>query len=205
MIRNNSAIMRHTWLFIAALSATTLFGTPVRAAFHFWELKEIFSDSTGTLQFIEMFTTSGSEQFVNGQVISVDDITFTLNNFFNIPGSPLAGSTANKHLLFGTSGIAAASGVTPDYIIPDNFLFLNGGTINFFGTNSGSYSALPLDGTMSRAWAGGDFINSPTNYAGDVGQVVVPEPATLLLTSIAFGVAGMNRWRWHRRNKTADA
>ncbi len=37
-------------------------------------------------------------------------------------------------------------GITPDYIIPSNFLFLSGGTISFAGISTMPYTALPTDG-----------------------------------------------------------
>jgi hypothetical protein len=99
-------------------------------------------------------------------------------------------------LLFGTSGIQAAGGPQPDYIIPNGFLFQSGGSISFFGANSGPYTALPTNGLLSRDWTSGtDLLNSPTNYAGQSGVVTpVPEPSTLLLSPLAAGFGGMYHW-----------
>ena len=66
-------------------------------------------------------------------------------NTFTIP-SNLPSDSKNHTCLFGTTGLQAAGGPTPDYTIPNGFLFTSGGTISFFGQNGGVYTALPTDG-----------------------------------------------------------
>ncbi len=170
------------------LGASTMIATPARASAHLWNITELFSNSSGTLQFIEMFTTStGQSNFLTARSIVVSNGTST--NTFNVPSTTLAGSTANRSLLFGTSGIQAAGGPAPDFIIPNNFLFTLGGNITFFGAGDGPYTALPTNGTSSRVWGGNvnNLVNSPSNYAGQTGVVGVPEPTSILLVSLALG------------------
>lgn len=162
--------------------AAAMITSPAQAAFHLWTIREIYTDASGSLQFIELFTSSSGQSVVNSQSISVVG-----GNTFTLPNSGLAGNTANRALLFGTAGLQAAGGPVPDYIIPNNFLFLGGGTVNFFGANSGPYTALPTDGNLSRTWTGGNAVNSPQNYAGTVGHVVVPEPGALALLGLGLG------------------
>jgi hypothetical protein len=83
-------------------------------------------------------------------------------------------------MLLGTAGLQAAGGPVPDYIIPNNFLFAAGGSISFFNA-SGPYTALPTDGVNSRTWGNGNALNSPQNYAGQIGFVNIPEPAFVSL------------------------
>ena len=134
-------------LLVAAFAAPA-FSPRAQAAFHLWNLNEIYSNSSGSLQFIE-----------------------------------LSCSTANKKYLIGTAGIQAAGAPAPDVIVPNGFLFAAGGFISFFGANSGAYTAIPTNGSLSRTWTGGDAVNSPTNYAGQSGLIVIPEPATLGLAT----------------------
>jgi hypothetical protein len=161
---------------------------PARAAFHLWNLQELYSDSTGTLQFIELFTTSNTQtNFTSTRSITVRDAANLNPRTFNTPTSTLPG-TANRTLLYGTAGLQAAGGPTPDYIIPDNFLHIGGGNIAFFGANGGAYTALPTNGTQSRAWTSGiDSVNSPRNFAGTTGTVSVPEPSSVILVPLAVG------------------
>jgi hypothetical protein len=160
-----------------------------QAAFHLWNITEVYSNSSGTLQFIEMFDSFGGQQSLAGQSINVTNLAGTVTNTFTIPGNfftPI--DSLNHSLLFGTTGLHAAGGPTPDFIIPNGFLFTAGGTIDFFGfsgsTNDLTYSPLPTDGIHSLAYANGpSVINSPRNYSGQTGQVV-PEPGAITLAII---------------------
>jgi len=159
---------------------------PCFAAFHLWDVKEVFSNQDGTVQFIELFTTAGSERFLNNHVITAmsdgNVVNFTLDH-------DLVGSTANKHFLIATAGFAALTGgVTPDFTpLPANFFnpnaasititFLDADTITFAG------SLLPKDGVNSltdQSPAGVQNlvagVNSPTNFAGAAGSINVSAP-----------------------------
>jgi hypothetical protein len=189
----------------AIFCAITMIASPARAAFHFWNLNELYTNSSGTLQFIEMQTTSSLQDQLAGQHISVSNGT---TNTFNITSNLSSSNTANHFLLFGTAGIQAAGGPAPDFIIPNGFLFSSGGTISFFGAGGGYtptvYFALPTDGTMSRIWGGtsNNAVNSPTNFNGQSGTVVVPapEPTSVILAPLAIGVYGFCRRLSRRRN-----
>ena len=152
-----------------------------QAAFHLWNIHEVYTDNSGTFQFFELLCPFSSQTFTAGQSIQVGNGVAT--NTFVIPGN-LSSDSLNRAWLFGTAGIHAAGAPTPDFIIPNNFLFASGGTINFFGANSGAYTALPTDGTLSRTWGGGNAVNTPQNFAGQTGQVIVPEPGAVSLLAL---------------------
>jgi hypothetical protein len=138
----------------------------------------LYSDSTGTLQFIELFTAQPSQQLVGSQQIHVSNVGNTETHTFTIP-SHLPGDTANHAFLLGTANISLFGAPTPNYVIPDNFLFIDGGTISFFGTpGSVPYAALPTDGILSRTIPGSVTApNSPRNFAGQSGSITgIPEP-----------------------------
>jgi len=175
---------------------TAMLAVPAQAAFHLWTIREVYTDVSGTLQFIELIDNSGGQNVVGGQQIQVVNVGATQTHTYTLGGGSLSGSTLGRALLFGTAGLQAAGGPAPDYIIPNGFLFSACGTINFFGANSGAYSALPTDGSLSRTWAGGNAVNSPMNYAGQTGTVTVPEPSTAaLLVAGAIGVGLISRRR----------
>ena len=178
--------------------AAVMLTSPAQAGFHLWSIREVYTDVSGSLQFIELVDTFGSQPFVNGKSISVANVGGTQTHTFTIPGSSLSGSTFNHALLFGTAGLQAAGGPAPDYIIPNNFLFQSGGTLSFFGGagggGGGPYAALPTDGVLSRTWVGGGSAsNTPENYAGSIGFVSVPEPAALSLLGLGFGLLARTR------------
>jgi len=188
-----SMARRLIW-FVAACSAV-LTTTQAHAIYHLWNIREIYTDNTGNLQFIEFFSSSSSQQYVGGQAISVANLAGTLTHSFSIPAN-LPGDTLNHAFLIGTDGIHGAGGPSPDYIMPAGFLFSGGGMISFFGQNSGAYQALRTDGVLSRNWGDGDAVNSPQNFAGQSGVVAVPEPGSLAFLGVsAIGLCFWLRWR----------
>lgn len=195
-----SRLISYAGIFCAALLMTT----PARAAFHLWNVQEVYSNSSGNLQFIELSTTSNNQQFVGGQQISISSLVGAFTNTYTVPTNA-PGASTNKTLLFGTAGLQASGGPTPDYIIPNNFLFTAGGTLSFFGANSGAYTALPTDGTMSRNWLNGsnNAVNSPTNFAGQTG--VIPEPTATIFVTMAFGTMFTMSRRRRRKSVSKSA
>lgn len=176
--------MRSAALVVAGALATS----QAQAAFHLWNIRELYTDNSGSLQFIELFCTLGSQNFVSGQTISVTPTGGGLPHTLTIP-SNLVGNTANHAFLIGTAGIQAAGAPAPDYFVPSGFLYAGGGSISFFGSGSPVvYSALPTDGVHSRITFGGsgDAVNSPQNFANGSGTItVVPEPATWTLLALS--------------------
>lgn len=175
---------------VAALCVAALMtASPAHAAFHLWTIRELYSDSSGSLQFIELFCTSANQNFLGGQQFTVTPTGGGAGHTFTLP-SNASGSTANHAFLLGTAGIFGAGGPAPDAVIPSSFLFQGGGTISFFGSGGGAYSALPSGGVLSYAFPSGALANnSPVNFAGQAGLVVVPEPGTLAL--VAAGGIGL--------------
>jgi hypothetical protein len=188
----NTPMSSHKFLSIPRLCTATVLAaamltTSAHAAFHLWNFQQIYTDSSGSLQYIQLFDSSGFQNSVNGQQISVANVGATQTHTFTLPGGPLGGNTFNHTLLFGTAGLQAAGGPVPDYIIPNNFLFAAGGTLTgFSGFFGGPYTALPTDGFNARNFGGGNVLNSPQNYTGQTGTIVVPEPAMWSL----FGLSG---------------
>src|ERR1051326_4647652 len=127
----------------AAVALLGIAASPSRAAFHLWALHEVYTNSSGALQFIELQDDFGGQNSTSGQQIDVFD--GTTHHTFTLPSS-LPGDTTNHNLLLGTAGLQGAGGPAPDFIIPNGFLFAGGATISFFGFNGGAYSSLPTDG-----------------------------------------------------------
>lgn len=158
------------------------------ASFHTFDISEVYSDSTGTIQFIELVEAFGvnNQHLFSGRGLRMSDGGSTNTLIF---GSDLPSSaTANQRVLIATAGYAALAGVpAPDYIMADNFLFITGGTLGFgssssFGTDTFTFGSLPTDGLSSLSADGSIGINSPTNFAGETGSItVVPVPAAAWL------------------------
>lgn len=187
---------------LVALAMACAVGPSTQAAQHFWDVKEIYSNHDGSVQFIEFFTTFSSQQFLNAHTITATSTvggtptvkTFTFpSNLSTSPPNP--SSTANRHMLIATPGFGAlAGGVADDFPLtftPPGGTFFNPNadsiTINFgpnFDIVTFAGSLLPKDGVNSltdQAPAGTQNlvvgVNSPTRFAGATGSVNLPPPS----------------------------
>ncbi len=161
-----------------------------RATFHFYDIQEVFSNSDGSVQFVELFTTFDGQQFVNGQRI-VASQDGSSNTFTFVGNGPTP--TGDRHLLIATATFEAACGIVPDYILPDNFLFDPDGTVNFVSANTVSYTTLPLDGKTSLSFPGETTgTNSPKNHAGDTCSIEAPaQGPSGSFTVVSYNVAAL--------------
>jgi hypothetical protein len=199
---------------IAALAGAMSCAAVSQAAFHQWEIKEVFTNADGTVQFVEFFTTEPGEGFLNTHnlIVTSDGVAkeFVLNHNLTNP-------TTDKHFLIATAGFAAlAGGVAPDYSpLPANFFNPNAATIFFdfahtFDTLTLTGSQIPKDGINSLTdtdllpESGVDNmvvgVNSPTNFAGATGSVNLGGATPIVGDFTGDGVvngADLTRWRTH--------
>lgn len=176
--------VRRARLIFASVSAAMLLPTAAHAAFHAWQIRELYTNLDGSTQFIELFTTAGSQQFTNGQIIQVTEQATGTTHTFMFP-SNTPDPTDNHAILIATSDFVSLGGPTPDFILPMEFLFSGASTMEFVGTIQGpfSYSGLPTDGINSLAIPGMTTqTNNPENYKGAMGSV--PEPAAWSMLAV---------------------
>jgi serralysin len=162
-----------------------------KAGFHLWQVKEVFTNASGSVQFVEMFDSFGGEIFTSGFTLSANSdgniktFTFPGNLPTNTPGS----------LLIATTGFGSLSGgVTPDFTfsqggVSGTFFNPNATNLTFtFSGNSDSMAftgaSLPKNGINSLTDAGAvgfppgtpnisSGVNSPTNLLGSLGGINV--------------------------------
>lgn len=159
----SSTILR--WASVAVLP---LLATSAHASFHLFQIDQIYSDASGAVQFIRLSTAFGLQQSLLGQSISTSQ---GLNSHSYPFPANLPGDTTNTKFLIATQGFADLGVVTPDYIVPNGFLFLPGGSINYASVDTVSYSALPADGTHAVDRNGNTVVAAPTNFAGQTGSL----------------------------------
>ncbi len=82
--------------------------------------------------------------------------------------------TAHAHVLIATQGFAALGLVTPDYVIPNGFIPLVNGTLNYAGADLVAYAALPTDGVTALKRTGATIPNVATNFAGKSASANAP-------------------------------
>jgi hypothetical protein len=174
------------WLAAAVLA---LASTAASAAFHLWQITELYSNADGTVQFVELTALAGGQQFLNGHTLtSTNGVT---TNTFNFP-SDLPGDTSGKKMLIGTTGFAALGVVAPDYAVPNSFFFPAGGTINFASADVWNHPATPAP-PLSRNRDGSTGTNSPTNFAGLSGTIpTAPASIGISPSPVTFNPASMN-------------
>jgi hypothetical protein len=150
--------------------------SPVSATFHTFQLNELYSNASGSVQFIELLEGFGvdGQKSLTGHTLTVTQGPIT--HSYTFPNDLPSDATARKHVLIATPAFAALGIVTPDYIVPAGFLFINGATIDYAGVDSIAYAALPADGVSSLNRAGTTGVNSPTDFAGQTGTITAPPP-----------------------------
>jgi len=92
-----------TRLGVLATVIGLLVATTAQAGHHLWDLTEMFSNASGTIQFIELFTAAADEQGVGP--FTVTSTTHTFNFVTNLPSN----LTANTWILIATSNFASPS------------------------------------------------------------------------------------------------
>jgi len=134
---------------------------------HLWDIDEVFSNSDGSLQYIELFTTAPSQGVLNGIALTssgpdAGSVQFTFD-------SDISADTANRSLLIATQRFALLTGLEPDFILPDGFVPVGGGTIDFDnGIDTVVYTReqLPQNGVQSMDGDGLPQDASPTRFDG---------------------------------------
>ncbi len=169
------------WKHLAA-SLLALLALPAGAAFHLFSFSQVYSNASGTVQYVELIADQGGQQFTTGHtLVSTDGMTtrtYTITT--NLPGD-----TTNRRMLFGTAGVQQAFGVVPDYVIPNGFLHTSAATINWAeGSKVWVHPAIPTNGVALNV-DGSTGTPSPQNFAGIVG--IAPPPA-VVRTQILTGL-----------------
>ncbi|MDG2084717.1 MAG: hypothetical protein P8K66_07120, partial [Planctomycetota bacterium] len=139
---------------------------------HKWLISEIYSNSDGTIQFVEL-VDDGDDA---GWLLAGTSMSTSETNF-NFPTNlPTNIDTSNRRVLIATSGFASLPNApTPDYTMPNNFLRLFGSTLVLSGSGDEvSYGALPTDGVTSINRNGAQSINSPRNFFNVSGSITAP-------------------------------
>ena len=168
----------------AALAvAVSLVAPSVWAGAHTWQVWEVFSNASGTIQFVELREAAGTpgETGIGGHQILANP-SATSYTIVNSVASP----TSNKSWLLATPGFAALPGApTPNEIKASGFLFqLTDTSVAYTPFNTATWTAglLPTDGIRSLQRPGPGqalavtLANSPTNYAGQTGSVNAAPP-----------------------------
>jgi len=183
---------------VVALSTGT-----ASATYHAFRIAEVYSNPSGTVQFIEMHEVFG----FNGEnfLTEAPDIKSGTHDFVFASDLP-NGNTANADFLLGTSGYSALPGAPhADYTIPDHFFNPAGDSLQYGSTgpfgivDQATFGALPTNPTQAlirQDTSGSTFTAGPAiaNTFSNGGNFAVPEPGSLGLAVLAgFALLGRRR------------
>jgi len=109
------------------LLLSTLIAPTSGADFHKREITEVFTNATGTVQFIEFFSPDPDQEFLASQEI----VTIETNGqTFVLPSDLPSANTENRRRLIATAAFAALPAApTPDYTIPAGFFSTSSGVL----------------------------------------------------------------------------
>ena len=160
---------------LLVLAALMLLSTTAVANFHTYRIHEVYSNADGTIQYIVLRESLGSngEDIWAGHVLTATS-TIGVDRAFMFPAHLPSSSTANTYVLVATQGFAALGLITPDYIIPDGFVPVAGGQLNFGDVDAFEFGPLPVDGIQA-LFRDGIGPNEARNFQGASASV---KPAT---------------------------
>src|SRR5207248_1800694 len=144
--------------------AITLIAAPVaRAEFI---IEELYSNADGSVQYVVLHETQGADgaNALKGRPLTATHAGVTKT--FTFPANLPSATTANKRVLVGSNGFAAASAIAADYQMPDRFLPTDGGTVDYAGVDHISYATLPIDGNNALFHDATTGANVATNFSG---------------------------------------
>jgi hypothetical protein len=172
----NLNVLIRTVMFVAGCACTTL----ASATFHLVQITQVFSNADGSVQYIELAALAGAQQFIGGHTIRSTSGSSTRSFTFpaDLPGDTAHGDggygmpSSYKSFLVATQGFAALNLVKPDYVVPNGFLFLTNGTIDYAeSADVFVYASLPTTGGLALNRSGTTAVGAPLNFSGETARM----------------------------------
>jgi hypothetical protein len=155
-----------------AAAMFALWSSAAFATFHLYKIEQVYSNADGTVQFVVLKSVADFENQWKGHTLTSTDSSGVRT--FTFPVNLPSENTAFTKVLVASQGFAALGLVTPDYVIPNNFLPVGAGTLDF---GEGAYTLdlapgqVPIDGTNAFYTPGTVAKNLATNFAGKSASV----------------------------------
>src|SRR4051812_18971366 len=124
-------------------AALMVVATSAAANFHTFRIQELYSNADGTIQYVVL----QESQLMSGEhVWEGHDLTSTRKDgratVLTFANNLASADTAHRYALVATKGFSALGLVTPDYIMPDGFLPIGGGDVNFADVDDIQFASL---------------------------------------------------------------
>jgi hypothetical protein len=169
------------WRMAAATSLALLLAAasaPASALPGTFDIDQIFSNASGTVQFVVIRDRgrndcdSGEDRWAGQTLASVGGPG--PNRTFVFPTDLPTCATSGKRILIATEAFATLGLVAPDYVVPNGFVQIPYGTLDFAGVSRVGYTSLPNDGVTAILAGGTPVQNRATNLAGQTASVTAP-------------------------------
>ena len=137
-------------------------------------IRQLASSQDGYFQIIELEEVSGKDgqdRFA-GLELTVTN-RFGISKTFVFPSDLPSAGTANKHVTIGPQAMGGYAPPRMDFILPQEFLPTDGGTIDFAGIDRWSFDAIPTDGGVLRR-SGEVGPSTVQTFAGEVADCCGP-------------------------------
>jgi hypothetical protein len=171
------------------VGAVALAATAAWADYQNFAIEQVYSNADGTVQFVVLHETQGTSGGNNWSGRAFTSTHAGVTKSFAFLADLPAAATANKRVLIGTQGLAALAFIVPDYVIPNGFLAVDGGTLNFAGADTVTYASLPTDGFGAINRTGATIANTATNFSAR--SVALP---ALPVSAIEYYHAGLDHY-----------
>jgi hypothetical protein len=177
--------------FVLAVAATTAAALPET-----FSIGQIFSNADGTVQFVVIHDRgmndcdAGENRWAGLALISTGPGP---QRSYVFPANLPTCKTSGRDMLIATEGFAALGIVSPDYVIPNGFLQMPSGAVDFAGVSYLAYAALPNDGVTALKFDGMPTQNVATNLAG-ASASVVPGLTPAIATVVEFYNLGLDHY-----------
>ena len=110
---------------------------PAGATFHLIKISEVHPDVSSNGDYVELQMYADFQNLVGGHSVGIyNGGGYYINSPYVLPGNVPNGQT-QRTVLIGNSGVAAATGVTPDFVIP-GFEIPNQGTACWLTSTGGT-------------------------------------------------------------------
>ena len=112
-------------------------GGAASATFHLIKIREVYPDAAARRHYVELQMFAAFQNLVGGHSVGIYNAGgYYINSPYVLPGNVSNGQT-QRTVLIGNSGVAAATGVTPDFVIP-GFEIPNQGTACWLTSTGGT-------------------------------------------------------------------
>lgn len=173
-VHASKSTARHLLKVVAAGALAAAFATNAAADFHTYKIEQIYSNPSGTVQFVVLHEALGEDgqQFWSGHAFSTTSHTGApLTNYVFPSNISKSFVTHDTRALIASAGFASLGLVAPDYVLPNGFLDPAGGRLNYGDVDVVTYGALPTVGAKAIDRTGTAIQNVATNFAGASASV----------------------------------